>query len=192
MDKSDRQADFLLAEYKQIHESIAQNNATINHSFQLMFSVAAAGVGAVMFGLSQHVAGGTLVFFSACICSLLLLFASLGSLVLMHNHRGLVNRLAAINSIRKFFLDLQPENEVYFRLPAGSVPALNKLSSKSGLVFAALGVVMLSVATPILWGWYFRLSLAALLAIGGAIGTVVLAAQFFVIRWIPTEKKTAT
>jgi hypothetical protein len=45
--------EFLLEEFKQIHESISQNNRGISHGFQLFFGAIAAAGGALMLGLSQ-------------------------------------------------------------------------------------------------------------------------------------------
>lgn len=183
MDNDERQATFLLAEYDQISGSIAGNNVNINNGFRLFFTLVAAGVAAVMLGFSKDAAPSQILLFSATFSSFLLVFSALGSIVLMQNQLGLLRRLAAINAIRRYFLDLVPRNARYFRLPVSIwVPKLHRLSSKAGVVFAVFLVIVFSATVGVAWSLYIWGSRPAAVLIGIVAAASATALQLVALR----------
>ena len=185
MDQKDRQAEFLLAEYNQIHNALERSMTNIHHGFRLFVTIIAASIGALVVGFSKEVNPKVLFLLASILSSFLLIISIIGLLVFIHGHYGWINRMKALNSIRRYFLRLDPQNQQFFTLPVTSdVMSLNRLSNRSAFYFSGFFVVAFSVLTSVLWLLYAISSTPLAVSFGFLAGVVAVIFQVVYIRQI--------
>ena len=112
----------------------------------------AGSLGGVLVGLGKGLSNSLVLLVAASLSTFLFLVAAVAWLYCAQGLRGMVRKLRSINAVRRYFLDLGPENARYFLLPTtDSIPDGQNLGGWPAPVFMGTFAVALSFGSTLLW-----------------------------------------
>ncbi|MDP8238129.1 MAG: hypothetical protein P9X24_03480 [Candidatus Hatepunaea meridiana] len=115
--KEEHQKEFLIEEYKELHQSYYNSIVSVTSIFRFFIILFAGALSGIILAIAKDIPPDRLKFISVCLCTFLFILSIISFHYILNGFYGMVRKLRAINMIRRYFLDIVPENAKYFKMP---------------------------------------------------------------------------